>query len=320
MSNKELEVQNGEIETKVELDVVPAEEIKAEDLKEEDISDEMIEEFTKSEGKTLKVPKKEKAAKVAKVEEKVADAKPAQEEKSVEQKEEKKINYGAFYEQKQKRIAAEQEAARLKAEIEELKNPKQKVPAYEEDPLENINQRLAQAEQERQQYQQQLMAQHQEQQFISHYANAAQEFEKTEPNFKAAYNHLIDSRYRELTAYGFSPEEANKTIADEEKWMVGAAFNKGQNPAAQLFNLAKMRGYNPNPAAPATPQLDNNRQKLENIERGQNLNKSVTGGKIAGQDLTEEVLSDIDSYNPFENIRGKTTLDVLFDNMAKNAR
>lgn len=328
MTDKELEITNGEIESPKEEthDVIPAADIKPEDLKDEDITDEMIDEFTKSEGKTLKLPKKaKKEEKDEKVSKKASEPDTVSKDKKAESasqgdepKEEKKINYGAFYEQKQLRIAAEREITRLKAENEAIKTPPKQIPAYEEDPLENTNQRLAQIEQQRETDDQNAQAQQREQQFMNVYAQSAQQFAATEPTFQSAYNHLIDSRYRELTAYGFSPEEANKTITDEEKWMVGAALNKGQNPAAQLFALAKMRGFNATPPVPQPPvQGGTNTQKLESIERGQNLNKAVTGGKIAGQDLTEEVLSDIDSYNPFENIRGKTTLDVLFDNMRK---
>jgi len=106
-------------------------------------------------------------------------------------------------------------------------------------------------------------------------------------------------------------------ILDEEKWLVGAALQKDQNPAQLLYNLAKIRRYTPKGAAPEAPKPSVNAQRLENIERGQNLNKSVTGGKIAGQDLTDEVLNDIDSYDPFDNLKGKSTLDLMFERMGK---
>lgn len=309
MTENEL-LQESDLETKVEThEVVEADKIKPEDIKDEDISDEMIEEFTKSKGKTLKIPKKE--VKEAPTEKPAEVKQEVKEEKEPDN--EKKVNLGALHEERRRRQELEKKLAEYEAKEKEAQKPKQEIPAFEEDPLENINQRLAAKEKADREAYEEYQRNQQKAQFVNAYAKVAQEFKQTTPDFTDAYQFLINSRVKELSHFGYAPEQINQIIEAEEAGLVSNAFQAGLNPANAVYEMAKLRGY----SKPQPPQAQtNNSQKLDTIQKGQNLNKSFSGGKVAGQSLTDEVIDDIDNMNPFENLRGKTTLDILFEKMA----
>lgn len=90
-------------------------------------------------------------------------------------------------------------------------------------------------------------------------------FVATEPNFVAAYNHLMGSRVAELADYFFgkdvmsgvalTPEESKRIeteIVKEEKALVKRALDAGQSPSATMFRMARVRGFVP----PAAQQAD----------------------------------------------------------------
>src|SRR5262249_35535491 len=88
-------------------------------------------------------------------------------------------------------------------------------------------------------------------------------------DFVQAYNHLMRSRAAELVArqYQVTPEQIQgimdgrvrvpQPIADalrqEERDLYRSAFQSGQDPAAQIYSYATMRGYRAPAPAPAAP-------------------------------------------------------------------
>lgn len=92
-------------------------------------------------------------------------------------------------------------------------------------------------------------------------------YARTEPNLPAAYEHLMNSRIAELAEFHFGKDvtaegvmltreelgKINRVIVREEQQLVSKALKAGQSPAAQMFRLAKHRGFVP--AAPK-PQQD----------------------------------------------------------------
>lgn len=126
--------------------------------------------------------------------------------------------------------------------------------------------------------------------FVDKYRKACDDFEAETPDFKAAYNHLLNSRAAELEAIGYDTPEAlhNALIADEMA-IAQMAFEKGKSPAEMLYNLANQRGYK---KEVADPNKGKAAEKLETIERGQAANKSLSSasGASGDQEMTAEAL------------------------------
>lgn len=127
------------------------------------------------------------------------------------------------------------------------------------------------------------------QEFIGHYRNDAAKFEKTTPDFKDAYNFLLQSRATELMALGYdTPAELQQALQSDEMSIAQMAFQKDKSPAEVIYNLAKGRGYKK-----ADPKADAE-AKLDAIERGSSLNKSLSsaaGGAGDGEMTAEQLLS-----------------------------
>jgi hypothetical protein len=127
--------------------------------------------------------------------------------------------------------------------------------------------------------------------FVDKYRSDANAFEQTNPDFKAAYNFLLNSRAAELKAIGYDTPEAlhNALIADEMA-IAQMAFERGKSPAEMLYNLANQRGYKKE--AGAETGKNSAAEKLEAIERGQAANKSLSnaGGSSGDPEMTAEAL------------------------------
>lgn len=133
--------------------------------------------------------------------------------------------------------------------------------------------------------------------FVNNYKADASAFEGKNPDYKQAYNFLLETRASELVAIGFddprsmiaagadpnSPEVqgAAKALHDaliaDEKGIADLAFGKKKSPAEIIYNLAKQRGYKKaDGKTPAEPSKGS--EKLDAIERGQQEHKSLNGG------------------------------------------
>lgn len=177
-------------------------------------------------------------------------------------------------------------------------------PSYEENPLEALRYDTEQtksylqqqhlAQQQQYQLQQQQMAQ---QQFIQRYQNDSHEYMTTKaPDFRDAYSFLANQRLEEYKAAGYSLQEANRLLIEDEMAIAAKAYNDGVNPADRMYKLAQHRGYKP-----ASQQ---GQQKIDQLERGTKAAKSLsnTGGKSepAGNLTLEQVASmSDDELNSF---------------------
>lgn len=122
----------------------------------------------------------------------------------------------------------------------------------------------------KQQTVQDQQSQQQERETNTAYMDDAESYATNEPNFVPAYQFLMASRMAELAVHYFGKDlsvegqkltrpEYNKishTIVNEEKQIVQGALKAGRSPAAQLFAIAKSRGFRP-PAAAAAPAKTN---------------------------------------------------------------
>lgn len=128
--------------------------------------------------------------------------------------------------------------------------------------------------------------------FVDNYTKACNEYEKTTPDFKAAYDFLLNSRAAELRAIGYdTPETLHQALIADEFAIAQMAFERGKSPAEMLYNLANQRGYKKADTA-GKPDEGKAAEKLATIERGQAAHKSLsnTGGSSGDPDMTAEAL------------------------------
>lgn len=116
-------------------------------------------------------------------------------------------------------------------------------------------------------------------QLVRHYQDDAAQFVAKTPDYMDAYNFLIRSRAEELMALGYeSRADLEDALKNEEISIATLAFQKGKSPASVIYDLAQKRGYkkaDPKAAAEA---------KLDTIERGSGLNKSLSAASGASGD------------------------------------
>lgn len=132
----------------------------------------------------------------------------------------------------------------------------------------------------------------QTQSLISGYSAAAAEFEQRTPDFKAAYQHLLHSRVQELSALGYDGEAIRQTLQNEEMAIAQTAFRNERNPGEVIYELAKHRGYVKKAEPPPGGGKGSAADKLDTIERGQGLHKSLssTGGSSGDVEMTADAL------------------------------
>ncbi|WP_315729035.1 hypothetical protein [Bradyrhizobium sp. SZCCHNS2015] len=126
--------------------------------------------------------------------------------------------------------------------------------------------------------------------FVQDYRADAAQFEQTNPDFKAAYAFLLNSRAAELRAIGYEdPKALHDALTADEFAIAQMAFQKGKSPSEMLYALATQRGYvNADGKKPDASAAE----KLDAIARGQAANKSLnnTGGSTGDADMTAERL------------------------------
>jgi hypothetical protein len=198
----------------------------------------------------------------------------------------RRVNYNKFARMEDRAKKAEGELAQLKemftrtderlkllndaltaGQRKEVKEQRDEDP--EPDPEKDIFGWVKWAQRDRQRMMQQLQGQQQsrqadqgEQQLKQFYRDDVQVFAQQEPNFAAAYDHLIRSRAVELAQYFFgkditegerlTPPELQRiraAISSEERALVAEAAQNRQSPAKRVFMLAKARGFKPGVAA-----------------------------------------------------------------------
>ena len=122
---------------------------------------------------------------------------------------------------------------------------------------------------------------------VSAYRSDAAQFEATTPDFKAAYDHLLQSRAQELMALGYDdPQALQQALIADEFAVAQSALARGRSPAQIIYSLARQRGY---AGAPGTGR---GADRLDTIARGQAANKSLsnTGGGSGDAEISAEAL------------------------------
>ena len=125
-------------------------------------------------------------------------------------------------------------------------------------------------------------------------------FQKDQPDYLQAVEYIRNSRLRELAALGYPPDQAAEALKQDSFNIAAAAAQQGDSYAKRLYELAKLRGYQPkkpepSPAATAEDAVD---IQAKRAEVATSLSK---GGKrpspeISAQDATKLTGAAFDSW------------------------
>lgn len=263
-----------------------------------------------SSGGTADVPAGEQAAEPEKKEEtSEAPATEAADKSGGEEGEPKLVTVKALHEERNRRREAQEKAREYEKKIAEFqgkfsvierlygKDASADKPAAPPKPEEDIFAAVNHQGQTLEQIQQKLNAQEEARKqeeakasFVAQYQAEANKFEASTPDFREAYNFLLQSRAKELVAIGYdNPKEIADALQADELAIAQRAFQLGKSPAEMLYSLAKERGYAKKAPADTKPPAV---EKLEKIEQGQAANKSLssTGGGAGEGEMTADML------------------------------
>lgn len=224
-------------------------------------------------------------------------------------------NYkAAMHEEREKRKELQRQIEEVRTHNQRLQDTFQKIitqaqqqqqqanaPNFDEDPLAALRYEQQKIK-EKLEYQHQTEAQRQaaaevemkRNQFLNAYRTKASEFAKEAPDFHEAYQYVNDNRVKEYMEAGYSFEQANQLLQEDEAAIVAKAFEDGVNPAERIYKLAKHRGYKQAvPEQPSPTKVAEN--KLNQLERGLNASKTLSnaGGKTTST-LTLEAVAAMD--------------------------
>lgn len=159
--------------------------------------------------------------------------------------------------------------------------PPEVVPDENEDPLgamlhklNLVNSQVAALKTDLTTEQQNNLLRQQFDQFTASVTKAKETFETTTPDFKEAYAHIRALRTEDLRAAGCPEKDINQILINDEFQLAQTAIQRGKNPAAEMYSMAKRYGYTTKaaPKAPAAQQTPE--QKLEALRAGQRAAKN----------------------------------------------
>jgi hypothetical protein len=213
---------------------------------------------------------------------------------------EKMVSLAALHEERSRRKDIDRQNRALQQEMAELRGKFsviERLNALPEKPLtveeqiigavKNTSETVAQLQKRLEQREAQEQTARQQHALVSAYRNDAAQFESQNPDFKAAYNHLLQSRAQELVALGYdNPQAIHDALLADEFAVAQSALMTQRSPAEIIYNLARQRGYAKGSGGKGAAA------RLDTIERGQHANKSLssTGGVSGDGDISAEAL------------------------------
>ena len=167
-----------------------------------------------------------------------------------------------------------QEFAQWRAQIESRLNPQQQaqVPAFEENPAENLRHEVTTAKEELAAIKRQSEDSARQAQFANWYQTQAAAFSQSQPDFMETYSAFIEARQTELADAGMTPQQIVAKVQQEEQLLALTAAQMGVNPAQMVYQTAIAKGIKPK----AKPSAENATQKLQNVADGIKSSKSLS--------------------------------------------
>jgi hypothetical protein len=216
-----------------------------------------------------------------------AETPPAPAEAPAAEPAPKVVPYQALQEERRERqrLQAENRALmeRMEARLAALQQAQQPPAPPAPDPNENpigflahqqqaVGQRVDQLVQQSEQAQRQAQMAAAEAQLAARIQTAEVQFKASNPDYEQAIAHTHQLRVRELQALGHDPLAAEQQSVQELRQAAFFHAAHGRNPAELIYNLAKVRGYSPTPAAPSPAA------QLQVAQRGTAAAASLGGG------------------------------------------
>lgn len=156
--------------------------------------------------------------------------------------EQKTVPYGALHAEREKRKAAQDENKQLSSKLERIEamlakmetKPEDKGPAFDDDPMAYLKQRVDAHDAQ----QQQVAAQ---QQFMASLKGYEDNFRQQNPDYLDAVQFAKAARLQELQAMGY--DNAAQIVQQEAVSLAGDLMRQGKDPAAGFYSYAKSRGF-----------------------------------------------------------------------------
>jgi hypothetical protein len=215
---------------------------------------------------------------------------------------EKMVSLAALHEERGRRKTTESEKRALENQlaelrgkfsiIERLQTPPAEAPApsIESDifgAIKNTTDSVAEIQRRLKAEDDQKRAAGERSNLVTAYRLDAARFEAKTPDFKAAYDHLLNSRAAELFAIGDDdPAELHQALTNDEMAIAQMALGNNKSAAEIIYHLAQQRGYR------KTEPGAKGANKIDTINRGQQANKSLAnaGGSSGDAEMTGEML------------------------------
>jgi hypothetical protein len=214
---------------------------------------------------------------------------------------EKMVSLAALHEERGRRKATESEKRALETQLAELRGKfsiierlnaplEKKAPTVDDDifgVVKNTTETVAEIQKRLKAEDEQKRTEGERRNVVTAYQRDAAQFEAKNPDFKAAYTHLLNSRAAELMAMGYDdPIELHQALTNDEMAIAQMALGNRKSAAEIIYNLAQQRGYKK--AEPGAKGAN----KIDTINRGQQANKSLAnaGGSSGDGEMTGEML------------------------------
>ena len=115
--------------------------------------------------------------------------------------------------------------------------------------------------------------------------SAEREFAAQTPDYNDAAQYLQGFRSKQLERLGYTPQERGAMMAQEALSLAARAFQRNENPASIIYEMAKISGYSQKAADPAAENgassTEESARRLQTVQRGQGQSLSLSGARGA---------------------------------------
>lgn len=218
----------------------------------------------------------------------------------------RRVPLKALQEERQKRAEYErklQDYERRFAELEQrMPRPPEPQAEPEPDPETDPIGALKHARDQLRRIQEQTAQQQQEARLSQIAYQAASTFREQAPDYPDAYRYAINSRAAELSALGTPQDAIPQILRVEEMSLIETAVRNGRNPAEAIYQFARARGFNPNPAPPPAPVVPPAPASvapaapdpaLQKVKQSVAASAAAGGAAAAKNELTDKDISNL---------------------------
>lgn len=238
-----------------------------------------------------------------------AETEPAEEppaEAPADERPPKSVPIQALDEERQKRYELERKVETMNDRFSEVLTrlsqppapPPAEVPAFEDDPAGHLKHQVDELNQVKRTVEQEREYSNQVGQANNAIIAAEQAYGQTQPDYIQAVQHVAGIMFKNAQIYGSDPAAAMASVRQEMFDGAVKALAAGRDPAATLYERAKLMGYSTPATSEGTPKpsLEKQATQLRAVEQGQKVNRSLSeAGGQAQPDMSLEALASMDA-------------------------